>query len=78
MKTPEQILQEAYIGKVVKSYGFGAEDGDGRLKSIGQKIIHASFGFDDCREDAGLMLTFKNGLDYLNIFVPGNEEIELE
>jgi hypothetical protein len=78
MKTPNQILQEAYVGKVVKSYKYGTEDGDGRLTSIGRKIAHACFGFDDHREDAGLKLTFENGEDYITVFVHDTEEVELE
>lgn len=77
-KIPNQILQEAYVGKVVKSYEYGMEDDDGRLTSIGRKIIHAFFGFDDYREDAGLKLTFENGEDYITVFVYDTEEVELE
>ena len=77
MKSPEDILQDAFIGKKIKSFSFGNE-GE-RENAIGKFITKVSFGFNDSREDAGMMISYRDEEFGRNtIFVYDNEEIEVE
>jgi len=76
--TPQDVLKEVFIGKTVKSFGLG-NDGE-RADSIGKKIIDVRIGFDDCREDSGMLLYFEVEGGYKSdpVFVYENESVEME
>jgi len=74
---PQDVLKEAFVGKTVKSFEFGNDE---RADFIGKKIIDACFGFDDCREDSGMLLYFvvEGGCRSDPVFVYENESVEME
>ena len=76
--TPQEILKEAFVGKTVKNFEFG-NDGE-RADSIGKKIIDVRIGFDDCREDSGMLLYFEleGGWRGDPVFVYDIESVEVE
>ena len=73
---PEMILNEAYVGKVIKSFEFGIEDNPVKEWSIGKKILKVRFGFNDSREDSGMIVYVEGVGD--PVFVYSNEKIEIE
>ena len=77
--SPDQLIKNAYIGKTIKSFEYGNGNtlgGDpNRAKAIGKIITKAYFGFNDSREDAGLIIHVAGGDD--PIFIYSSEEIEI-
>ena len=74
MKSPEDVLKDLYVGKILLNLEFGTDHPTGE-NPIGNKIIKISFGFNDGREDAGLRLYLENVDE--PIFVYSNEGIEV-
>ncbi len=73
-KSPEDILKDLYVGKILLNLEFGT-DHPSRENSIGNKIIKISFGWNDSREDSGLLLYLENVDE--PVFVYSNEGIEV-
>lgn len=73
------ILKETFIGKTLLGLEFGL-DGEDRQEAIGKKIVNVGFGFNDSREDAGVILTLDKSDEYnfIVIFVYDSEEITVE
>lgn len=73
--SPIQVLEQAFIGKKIKSFEYG-NDGE-RTDFIGKVITKVSFGWNDCREDAGLLIYVDfDGYSSDGLFVYDLESIE--
>jgi len=74
---PEKYLEQALVGKTVVSLAFGA-DTQKRERIIGQKITKVRFGFNDSREDAGIILYYNEKDEDIDnfVYIYDNEEIE--
>ncbi len=74
-----KILNDAWAGKTLKSLEFGNEritDSGDKVNLVSYKILRVSLGFNDSREDAGILL-YLEGIDD-PIFVYDNEEVTVE
>jgi len=74
---PSKYIEQALVGKTVVSLAFGT-DSQARKRIIGQKITKVHFGFNDCREDAGIILYYDGEDEDIDnfVYVYDNEEIE--
>ena len=72
LNSPESVLKPIYIGKIIKSFGFGNDSSD-RQKAIGKCIVDISFGFD---AGVTLILQDEDG-NKQRVFLYDIEELEV-
>ena len=70
IKTPNEIIKDAYVGEVITGFEFGQNEPGTRSVTLPQKITDAFFYFDG--EDAGVMLILENGE---SVFLYDNESM---
>ena len=73
------ILNARLLGRIIASFEYRKEGDEGydfyAAPYIGKPITKVSFGFNDDREDSGLLIFVKEVVD--PVFVYDNEKIEL-
>ena len=76
--TPLQLLSNHYVGKTIASFQFsnGETPEDTRAQAIGKKITKVNFGFNDSREDAGIILHVEDVGEV--VFIYDNEEVSFK
>lgn len=69
----DRLLKDSLIGKKIVGLEYGVDHH--RVNLIGKEITDVVFGFNDCREDAGIRILGKDCDEWC--FIYANEGIEV-
>lgn len=73
MKNVNNVVSDYFVGKTLKSFGFGQNEEGCQTVTLNQKIIKAQIGVND--GDGVVWLTLENGEE---AYAYDNEGIEVE